>query len=76
MLADLPERKTVVQAHFIVGHLNLNCLVDTGATFSCISNQIARSLLSHGSAEDAGSETLALDTADGRARSRYRIIKH
>ena len=59
MLADLPERKTVVQAHFIVGHLNLNCLVDTGATFSCVSDQIARSLLSYGSAEDAGSETLA-----------------
>jgi hypothetical protein len=74
MLAHLPERKTVVQAHFIVGHLNLNCLVDTGATFSYVSNQIARSLLSHGSVEDADSETLALDTADGRARSRYRII--
>jgi hypothetical protein len=74
MLADLPERKTVVHSHFIVGHLNLNCLVDTGTTFSCVSNQIARSLLSHGSAEDAGSETLAVDTADGRARSRYRII--
>ncbi len=59
----------MVQAHFIVDHLNLNCLVDTGATFSCVSNQIARSLLSHGSAEDASSETLALDTADGRARS-------
>jgi predicted aspartyl protease len=64
----------VVQARFIVGHLNLNCHVDNGATFSCVSKQIAHSLLSHGSAEDAGSESIALDTADGRARSRYRMI--
>jgi predicted aspartyl protease len=72
MLADLPARKTVVKAHFVVGHLNLNGLVDTGATFSCVSKQIAHSLLSHGLAEDAGFETLALDTADGRAL--YRMI--
>jgi hypothetical protein len=64
----------VIQAQFSVGHLNLNCHVDTGAIFSCVSNQIAHSLLSHGSTEDAGFETLALGTANGRARSRYRMI--
>jgi hypothetical protein len=65
----------MIQAHFVVGHLNLNCFVDTGATFSCVSKQIAHSPLSHGSVEDAGSETLALDTAYGRERSRYRMIR-
>ena len=75
MLADQrTARKTVVQAILTIGHLSLNCLIDTGATLSCISMALADSLLSHGSAQESGSEFLSLDTADGMARSRYRII--
>jgi hypothetical protein len=57
MLADQrTARKTVVQVILTIGHLSLNCLIDTGATLSFISMALADSLLSHGSAQESGSE--------------------
>jgi hypothetical protein len=66
MLADLPERKTVVQAHFIVGHLNLNCLVDTGATLP--------PGFRVNDADPRTAQTVALDAEDGaRIRLQWNV---